>query len=138
MADTQTAYQSCVSVHIFSGEVVQETTALVDQSDQTSAGRKVSWVFLHVLGEVTDPFCHGRDLKFGTSGVSLVQSVLLTEFRHSLLGFGPCRRKSIIFDTHIAIIVVFQFTNVYNVVICRRGINVVIFFFFIFLVVDRA
>ena len=71
VADAEPLNQILVALDIFSEEVVQETAALVDESNQASAGREVLGMCSEMFGEVGDALGHAGNLEFRGASVTV-------------------------------------------------------------------
>ena len=110
-----------VSIGILFVEVVQETTALVDQRNESASGGKVLGVELQVGRQVVDAFGHAGNLVFWTARVSLVSSMFEAEGSDASRGCEPRWGLAIVRDT-VLVVFGFQVANIDNVVFGRNGI----------------
>ena len=86
LADVQLGDQRTIANDVHLLEVVQQTAALTDHDQQTTAGVVVVLVVLQmVLVEVVDALGQQRDLHLGGTGVALVAAKLLDDLRLSCL-----------------------------------------------------
>ena len=121
VADPKRRDDSLVSIRILFVEVVQETTALVDQRNESTSGRKVLGMDLQVGRQVVDAFRHAGNLVFWTASVTLVSSMFEAEGGDASCGCVPRWRLAIVGDSVLDVFG-FQVTDVDNVVFGRDGI----------------
>ncbi len=121
VADPKRRNDCLVSIRILFVEVVQKTTALVDQGDESASGRKVLGMELQVGSQVVDALGHAGNLVFRTASISLVSSMFETKGGNASRRCVPRWRLAIVGDA-ILVVFGFQIADVDNVVFRRDGI----------------
>lgn len=121
VADPKRRNDSLIPIGVLFVEIVQETTALVDQRNESASGGKVLGVELQVGRQVVDAFRHAGNLVFWTASVTLVSSMFEAEGGDAFRGCVPRRRQAVVGNAVVAVFG-FQVANVDNVVFGRDGI----------------
>lgn len=121
VADSKRRDDCLVAIRILFVEVVQETTALVDQGDKAASGRKILGMELQVGSQIVDALGHAGNLVFWTSSVSLVSSMFEAKGSNTFRRCVPRWRLAIVGDT-VLVVFGFQVANVNNIVFRRDGI----------------
>src|SRR6185503_14270452 len=75
LADTETPNEIGVAIGILALEIVEQSPALADELQQTSAGMMILRVDLEVFGQVIDALTQERDLYLRRSGVAVMSFV---------------------------------------------------------------
>ena len=83
LTDTQLGDHSTVAVDVLLGQIVQQTAALTDHHQQTTAGVVVVLVDAQMLGQLVDTGSQDGDLNLGGTGVALVGRVFRRYFSAS-------------------------------------------------------
>lgn len=76
VTNTKSIHNFNITVRVLPKQIVQQTTALVHQRNQTSTSRKVLGVLLQVLCQVRNSLRHASHLVFRTARIVVMHSVL--------------------------------------------------------------
>jgi hypothetical protein len=123
VADSKRGNKSRVPSFILTVQVVEQSTTLVDECDETPTGGEILGMNLEVFGKVGYAFRHSRNLILWRASVGLVSPVLKAEFDNALLRSIPCRRLTVI-QSAIVLIFSLQITDIHNVVLRGGRVNV--------------
>jgi hypothetical protein len=74
--ETQTLDYISVAFHIIFFDIIQQSSSLADQLQQTAPGMVIFLVRLEMLGQIFDPRAQQGNLYFGRTGILLVKPVV--------------------------------------------------------------